>query len=140
MLFNLIFSKFFLFWFFFLFRKFFCNLHNFCYFEYEKSGKFLFKTILMMSPIFGRISTSKIAGFGMMPIRRSIKWQCILRMSLFEVNCGPAASSVQYFFENDDGERYRSMITNFFWSKLDYIDVNDMWFQHGAAALCTPHS
>lgn len=40
-----------------------------------------------------------------------------------------------HFFKNDvgeaitvNGERYRSMINNFFWLELNNMDVNDKWF------------
>lgn len=48
-----------------------------------------------------------------------------------------------YFFENASGEavtvngnRYRGMITEFLWPKLNNIDLKDMWFQQDGA---TPH-
>ncbi|EFN81170.1 hypothetical protein EAI_00691, partial [Harpegnathos saltator] len=56
--------------------------------------------------------------------------------------CGSWAGGVigPYFFENDvgvaitvNGERYRTMITNFFWPKLNDMDVDDMWFQQDGA-------
>ena len=41
-----------------------------------------------------------------------------------------------YFFENDDGRpvtingnRYREMITDFFWHKSENMDLENMWFQ-----------
>ena len=41
-----------------------------------------------------------------------------------------------YIFENEDGSsvikngvRYKDMINNFLWTKLDGMDTNDMWFQ-----------
>ena len=47
-----------------------------------------------------------------------------------------------YLFENDlgeaitvNGERYRRMITYFFWHKLNDMDVDDMWF-HQDGATC----
>ncbi|EFN75581.1 hypothetical protein EAI_08637, partial [Harpegnathos saltator] len=59
--------------------------------------------------------------------------------------CGFWAGGVigPYFFENDvgeaitvNGERYRTMITNFFWPKLNDMDV-DMWFQQDGATCHT---
>lgn len=51
------------------------------------------------------------------------------------------------FFENDDGiaitvneERYRSMITNLFWLKWIYLDVDEMWFQQDGATCYTTHA
>lgn len=49
-----------------------------------------------------------------------------------------------YFFENCegaavtvDGNRYRAMLTNFFWQELDKIDLNEMWFQQDGATCHT---
>lgn len=49
-----------------------------------------------------------------------------------------------YFFENDegaavtvDGNRYRAMLTDFFWQELDGIDINKMWFQQDGATCHT---
>ncbi|CAI6355943.1 unnamed protein product [Macrosiphum euphorbiae] len=49
-----------------------------------------------------------------------------------------------YFFQNEtgiaitvNGERYRSMINNFFWPKLDDMDTEDMWFQQDGATCHT---
>ena len=49
-----------------------------------------------------------------------------------------------YFFENEAGQaatvndaRYRDTITQFFLSKLDDIDVADMWFQQDDATCHT---
>lgn len=52
-----------------------------------------------------------------------------------------------YFFEKDvgqtitvKGERYRSMITEFFLPKLNDMDIKDMWFQQDGATCHTAHS
>lgn len=49
-----------------------------------------------------------------------------------------------YFFENENGssitvngERYREMINNFLWTKLDGMDTDDMWFQQDGATCHT---
>lgn len=49
-----------------------------------------------------------------------------------------------YFFENDqgetvtvDGERYRRMITDYFWHEIEDIDVENMWFQQDGATCHT---
>jgi len=49
-----------------------------------------------------------------------------------------------YFFENNEGqtvtvngERYRSMITEYFWNELEDIDVEDMSFQEDGATCHT---
>ena len=51
-----------------------------------------------------------------------------------------------YFFENENGnavtvngERYRSMITDYFWDELDGFDLSDMWFQQDGATCHTSH-
>lgn len=63
--------------------------------------------------------------------------------------CGFWAGGIigPYFFENEagaaitvNGERYRSMITNFFWPKLDDMDTDDMWFQQDGATCHTAHA
>lgn len=52
-----------------------------------------------------------------------------------------------YFFENNvgqaitvNGERYISMITNFFWPELGNLDTNDIWFQQDGATCHTAHA
>jgi Helix-turn-helix domain (DUF4817) len=49
-----------------------------------------------------------------------------------------------YFFVNDDGrtvtvngERYRAMVTDFFWAEIDGMDLEDMWFQQDGATCHT---
>lgn len=63
--------------------------------------------------------------------------------------CGFWAGGVigPYFFENVagkaitvNGERYRSMITDFLWPKLNDMDVADMWFQQDGATCHTAHA
>lgn len=60
--------------------------------------------------------------------------------------CGFWAGGVigPYFFENDvgeaitiNGERYRTMLTDFFWPKLNDMEVDDMWFQQDGATCHT---
>ena len=36
-----------------------------------------------------------------------------------------------------NGNRYRSMITEYFWSQLDDMDLEDMWFQQDGATSHT---
>jgi len=50
-----------------------------------------------------------------------------------------------YFFQNEagvaitiNGERYRSMISNFLWPKMD--DTDNIWFQQDGATCHTPHA
>jgi len=52
-----------------------------------------------------------------------------------------------YFFQNEagiaitvNGERYRSMIRNFLWLKMDDMDTDNMWFQQDDATCHTPHA
>lgn len=63
--------------------------------------------------------------------------------------CGFWAGGVigPYFFENDNGvavtvngERYRSMITNFFWPEIENMDLDNMWFQQDDATCHTAHA
>lgn len=49
-----------------------------------------------------------------------------------------------YFFENENGiavtvngERYRNMITDYLWHKLDDFDLDDMWYQQDGATCHT---
>ena len=49
-----------------------------------------------------------------------------------------------FFFENDagnavtvNGERYRAMLTNFLWPKIDAMNVDDLWFQQDGATCHT---
>jgi len=49
-----------------------------------------------------------------------------------------------YFFRNEvgntvtvNGERYRSMITNFLWPKLEEVDLYNIWFQQDGATCHT---
>jgi len=53
-----------------------------------------------------------------------------------------------YFFQNEagvaiiiNGERYRSMISNFLWpDDMDDMDTDNMWFQQDGATCHTPHA
>lgn len=60
--------------------------------------------------------------------------------------CGLWAGEVigPYFFVDNqgqhvtvNGERYRSMITDYFWPELDGLDITDMWFQQDGATSHT---
>ncbi len=60
--------------------------------------------------------------------------------------CGFWAGGIigPFFFENDagnavtvNGERYRTMITDFLWPELDDMDVDNMWFQQDGATFHT---
>lgn len=49
-----------------------------------------------------------------------------------------------YFIENDmglaitiNGERYRSMLSNFLWPKFDNMDLDGIWFQQNGATCHT---
>jgi len=49
-----------------------------------------------------------------------------------------------YFFRNEvgntvtvNGERYRSMITNFLWPQLEEVDLHNIWFQQDGATCHT---
>ena len=39
-----------------------------------------------------------------------------------------------------NGKRYRSMISNFLWPKMDDMDTDNMWFQQVGATCYTPHA
>ena len=39
-----------------------------------------------------------------------------------------------------NGERYRSMISNFLWPKMDDMDTDNMWFQQDGATCHTSHA
>lgn len=39
-----------------------------------------------------------------------------------------------------NGERYRSVISNFLWSKLDDMDTDELWFQQDGATYHTVHT
>lgn len=60
--------------------------------------------------------------------------------------CGLWAGGIfgPYIFRNErnqpvtvNGERYRTMITNFFWPELDDMDLDDIWFQQDGATSHT---
>lgn len=60
--------------------------------------------------------------------------------------CGLWAGGVigPYFFENEygktctvNGERYRTMLSDFLWQHLTDMDLNDMWFQQDGATCHT---
>ena len=49
-----------------------------------------------------------------------------------------------YFFRNEagvrvtvNGDRYRTMLTEFLWPELDNIDISEMWFQQDGATCHT---
>ena len=37
----------------------------------------------------------------------------------------------------DNGERYRAMLQDYLWPKLDELNINDMWFQQDGATSHT---
>ena len=90
--------------------------------------------------------TSKIVEFGTILIHaRYISSKCIPRKSLFGFWFGRIIGP--YFFQNEagvaitvNGERYRSMISNFLWPKIDDMDTDNMWFQQDGATCHTPHA
>ena len=52
-----------------------------------------------------------------------------------------------YFFRDDEdrhvtvnGNRYRSMITEYFWPRLDDMDLENMWFQQDGATSHTSNA
>ena len=62
--------------------------------------------------------------------------------------CGFHAGGVigPYFFVDDanrhvtvNGERYRTMIRDYFWPQLDDMDLDNMWFQQDGATCHTAH-
>lgn len=62
--------------------------------------------------------------------------------------CGIWAGGVigPYFFENEEGatvtvnaERYRGMLTDFLWPRLDDMDVDNLYFQQDGATSHTSH-
>lgn len=62
--------------------------------------------------------------------------------------CGLHAGGVigPYFFVDGanrhvtvNGNRYRTMLTDYFWHELDGIDLDDMWFQQDGATSHTAH-
>jgi len=72
--------------------------------------------------------------------------KCIPRKSLFDADFGLAEFG-SYFFQNEagviitvNGERYRSMISNFLWPNMDDIDIDNMWFQQDGATCHIPHA
>ena len=72
------------------------------------------------------------------PRARYTSSKCILKKSLFGVDFGLAESSVCTSSKMKraitiNGERYRSMISNFLWAKMD--DTDNMWFQQALRAI-----
>ena len=72
--------------------------------------------------------------------------ESILYPEKLTVWCGLWSGGVigPYVFRNERGQgvtvngaRYRSMITNFFWPKLDGMDLENMWFQQDGATSHT---
>ena len=67
-----------------------------------------------------------------------------IRANKIAVWCGLQAGGVigPYFFRDDQDRhvtvnRYRSMITEYFWHQLDDMDLKDMWFQQDGATSPT---
>jgi len=91
---------------------------------------------------------NKIIEFGMIPIHaRYTSSKCIPRKSLFGADFALAEIINPYFFQNEagvaitvNGERYRSMISNFLWPKMDDMDTDNIWFQQDGATCHTPHA
>lgn len=98
-----------------------------------------------MERIFGRMAklVIKIAGYGLTPTHtRSTMWQYIHKKLLFGADFGLGP----YFFKNDigvvitvNGEHYRSMIINVFCSKLNDMNVGNMWLKRGGAMSSKCH-
>jgi len=95
-------------------------------------------------PIFGWMDmwTSKIIEFGTIPIYARCNSKCIPRKSGGFWSGGIIGP---YFFQNEagvaiivNGERYRSMISNFLWPKMNDMDTNNMWFQQDGATHRMP--
>ena len=65
---------------------------------------------------------------------------CIPKKLRFVAVYGPASSLGRICFDRHvtvNGNRYRSMITEYFWSQLDDMDFEDMWFQQNVATSNT---
>jgi len=63
---------------------------------------------------------------------------------LFGADFSLAESSVRISSEVGvaitNGERYRSMISNFLWPKMNDMDTDNMWFQQDGATCHIPHA
>ena len=103
------------------------------------------KSSLAMRPIFGWMDmwTSKIVKFGTISIHaryptskcKSRENHCLVRRNhphFFQIEAGVAITV--------NGERYRSMISNFLWPKMDDMDTNNKWFQQDGATCHDGHS
>ena len=73
---------------------------------------------------------------------RNVLLETLLHLQKVTVWCSFHAGGVigPYFFvdENDrhvtvNGERYRAMLEDYLWPKLDELDINDIWFQQDGA-------
>jgi len=86
-------------------------------------------------------SISKTVAFGPKNIQETpSRNRCILKESLLGVVFGLEKLLDRFFFENYvtvNGERYRAMLTDCLWPKLDDMDVSDMWFQQDGATCHT---
>ena len=88
------------------------------------------------------ILTSKISVYG----TRFTWWHCIHKKLLFGGYLGRQRHwSVflrkrRWWGHTVNDKRYKSMITNFFWPKLNDMDVDDMWFQQKGATCCTANA
>lgn len=72
---------------------------------------------------------------------RFIQHHCISKKSLLGLHFGPGE-----FFENTEGvahsvngDRYRAMMSNFFWATVDAMDLTNIWFQEDGAMSHTAH-
>ena len=91
---------------------------------------------------------NKIIEFGMIPIHaRYTSSKCIPRKSLFGADFALAEIINPYFFQNEagvaitvNGERYRSMISNFLWPKMDDMDTDNMCVPTEWHTRATPHA
>ena len=90
-------------------------------------------------------SINKICVIGQTAIHTySMSHHCIPKRLRFGAILWAAGVIGPYFLRDDqdrhvtvNGNRYRSMITEYFWPQLDDMDLQDMWFQQNVA---TSHS
>ena len=92
--------------------------------------------------IFGSmaLSTSKICVIGQAKIHMCfMRHNCIPKKSLYGV-AYMLVVLLGYIHVTVNENRYRTMITDYFWQQLQGMDLDDMWFQQDGATCHTAHS
>lgn len=122
---------------------------------YYRNSESVASTLRALRPIYGRHNRPARSTIEHLVEKNMRYWsgsnphelhESTLHPEKITVWCGLWAGGVigPYFFRDDqdrhvtvNGNRYRSMITEYFWPELDDMDLDNMWFQQDGATSHT---